>query len=54
MRADMRKPPRLRSGSRVALISPAGPIDEARLASALSMCESLGLEAVVGDAATAR
>jgi muramoyltetrapeptide carboxypeptidase len=54
MHVSPRRPRRLRHGSRVALVSPAGPIDEARLAAALEMCASLGLDPVVGRSATAR
>lgn len=47
----MRRPPRLEPGSRVALIAPAGPIDEARLQRATAMCAQLGLVPVIGAGA---
>ena len=48
------KPRRLRSGSRVALLAPAGPVSDARVQSALRMCARLGLEGVVGAHALRR
>ncbi len=48
------RPGRLRPGARVALISPAGPVGEERLATALEQCVALGLEAVIGEAARQR
>lgn len=48
------RPPRLHAGARVALIAPAGPITDARLACALEECARLGLEPVVGSAALRR
>jgi muramoyltetrapeptide carboxypeptidase len=54
MQEPIVKPRRLRSGSRVALISPAGPIDSDRLDNAVCCCDALGLVGVPGRAATAR
>jgi muramoyltetrapeptide carboxypeptidase len=54
VRDPVMRPPHLRSGARVALVSPAGPISDARLASALDTCARLGLDAVVGGAALRR
>lgn len=54
IREPVVKPPRLHSGSRVALISPAGPIDANRLDNAIRSCESLGLVPVTGPSACAR
>jgi muramoyltetrapeptide carboxypeptidase len=48
------RPPRLAAGARVALVAPAGPIQDARLAAALRQCESLGLEPVVARSALRR
>ncbi len=45
------RPPRLRAGSRVALIAPAGPVDDARVERALANCRSLELVPVIGAAA---
>lgn len=50
----LRKPRRLRFGSRIALIAPAGPIDDERLQNAVRCCELLGLEAVIGKSAAQR
>jgi muramoyltetrapeptide carboxypeptidase len=50
----LRRPPRLAHGARVALVAPAGPIDDARLDHARSLCERLGLVPVVGAAALQR
>ncbi|CAN5632646.1 LD-carboxypeptidase [soil metagenome] len=50
----MIRPPRLRPGSRVALIAPAGPIADERYEAALSRCRRLGLEPVTGDSARGR
>jgi muramoyltetrapeptide carboxypeptidase len=47
-------PPRLRDGSRVALVAPAGPVSEERVTRALEQCEALGLVPVLGDNARAR
>src|SRR5690606_41564105 len=46
----LRRPPRLRPGARVALIAPAGPVDEERVARAIENCERLELEHVLGSA----
>jgi muramoyltetrapeptide carboxypeptidase len=46
----MIRPPRLRDGARVALVAPAGPVPEERIASALDRCHRLGVEAVPGRA----
>jgi muramoyltetrapeptide carboxypeptidase len=46
----MIRPPRLRDGARVALVAPAGPVPEERIASALDRCNRLGVEAVPGRA----
>ena len=46
----LRRPPRLRPGARVALIAPAGPVDEERVARAIENCERLELEPVLGSA----
>lgn len=50
----MIRPPRLREGARVALVAPAGPIAEERIAAALARCERLGLVPVPGRAVRAR
>jgi muramoyltetrapeptide carboxypeptidase len=50
----LRRPPRLRAGSRVALLSPAGPVAEAAIDAALHRCDHFGFEAVVGSAARER
>jgi muramoyltetrapeptide carboxypeptidase len=50
----MIRPPRLRAGSRVALIAPAGPVSADRIDAALERCGRLGLEPVLGAAARAR
>jgi muramoyltetrapeptide carboxypeptidase len=47
----MIRPPRLRAGSRVALVAPAGPVQEGRIQAALERCRRLGLEPVLGAAA---
>lgn len=46
----MIRPPRLRAGSRVALIAPAGPIAPERVEVAVDRCERFGLEPVLGRA----
>ncbi|HEX6133456.1 MAG TPA: LD-carboxypeptidase [Longimicrobiales bacterium] len=46
----MIRPPRLRPGSRVALIAPAGPIAPERIDIALDRCSRFGLEPVLGAA----
>jgi muramoyltetrapeptide carboxypeptidase len=48
------KPPKLGAGARVALISPAGPVAEERIDSALHICAHLGFEAVLGRNARCR
>jgi muramoyltetrapeptide carboxypeptidase len=48
------RPPRLRAGSRVALIAPAGPLTEERIATALERCGNLGFVPVLGAAAAQR
>ena len=50
----MIRPPALRSGDRVALVCPAGPVDEARIETALARCRHLGLEPVPGRSIRAR
>src|SRR5262245_23553672 len=45
-----RRPPRLTSGARVALIAPAGPLrDESDLQRAIDSARSFGWEPIVGD-----
>ena len=48
------RPPRLQAGSRVALIAPAGPVTEERIAASAARCESLGLVPVIGNNALGR
>ena len=48
------RPPRLRVGSRVALVAPAGPLAPERIELSLDRCRSLGLEPVLGQAARQR
>lgn len=43
------RPPRLREGSTVAVVAPAGPVDEALLATGVAVLESWGLRVRVGD-----
>lgn len=50
----MIRPPALRSGDRVALVCPAGPVDEGRIRTALERCRALDLEPVPGRAIRAR
>jgi muramoyltetrapeptide carboxypeptidase len=50
----MIRPPRLRPGSRVILIAPAGPVSDERIDIALDRCARLGLEPVLGRSARAR
>jgi muramoyltetrapeptide carboxypeptidase len=50
----MIRPPRLRAGSRVALVAPAGPIADERVDAALERCRVLGLEPSVGAHARGR
>ncbi|HSM35457.1 MAG TPA: LD-carboxypeptidase [Longimicrobiales bacterium] len=42
------RPPRLAPGARVALVAPAGPVDDARIARAVARLQRLGLEPVEG------
>ncbi|MGQ0814791.1 MAG: S66 peptidase family protein [Gemmatimonadota bacterium] len=48
------RPRRLRAGSRVALVAPAGPVSAERIAISLERCRALGLEPVPGAAAQKR
>lgn len=50
----LQRPPRLRAGARVALIAPAGPVDDERIERAITNCERLGLEPVIAPAARER
>jgi muramoyltetrapeptide carboxypeptidase len=50
----MIRPKRLGVGSRIGLVSPAGPITPERFESALAQCASFGFEAVPGANANAR
>lgn len=50
----MIRPPRLRQGSRVALLAPAGPVADERIEVALDRCSRFGLEPVVGRSARGR
>jgi muramoyltetrapeptide carboxypeptidase len=52
--AGMLRPPRLRPGSRVALVAPAGPVAEERIEVALARCRRLELEPVLGSWARGR
>lgn len=54
MSASVLLPGRLRPGAHVALVAPAGPISDARLACAVEMCARLGVEPVIGGAALRR
>lgn len=45
------RPPHLRAGSRIALVAPAGPLSEDRIAVAVERCRALGLEPVLGRSA---
>lgn len=47
-------PPILKSGDRVALIAPAGPVDETHIQTALRRCRDLGFEPVPGEAVRSR
>jgi muramoyltetrapeptide carboxypeptidase len=42
------RPPVLEAGDRVALVAPAGPVDDVKIETALDRCRRLGLEAVPG------
>lgn len=48
------RPPRLRPGARVALVAPAGPVDDERVERALENCRRLDVEPVLGEAARRR
>jgi muramoyltetrapeptide carboxypeptidase len=48
------RPARLRAGARVALVAPAGPVTEERIAASMARCQSLGLDPVVGPNAHLR
>jgi muramoyltetrapeptide carboxypeptidase len=48
------RPRALSPGTRVALVAPAGPVDEERIAASERRCRELGLEPVVFPAASAR
>jgi muramoyltetrapeptide carboxypeptidase len=48
------RPSRLRKGSRVALVAPAGPVTNERIEQSLEQCRQLGLEPVLGIAARER
>ena len=50
----MLRPPRLAAGRRVALVAPAGPVSEERIAGALARCAELELEPVLGASARER
>ena len=50
----MIRPPALRPGDRVALVCPAGPVDEARIRTALDRCRALGFEPEPGRSIRAR
>jgi muramoyltetrapeptide carboxypeptidase len=52
--AAVARPPRLRAGSRVALVAPAGPMAEERIEAALERCVRFGFEALLGRSARAR
>ena len=53
-RSGMLRPPRLRPGSRVALIAPAGPVSDERVSIALDRCARLDVEPVLGASARGR
>jgi muramoyltetrapeptide carboxypeptidase len=48
------RPARLRNGSRVALVAPAGPVTDERIEISLERCRELGLEPVLGKSARER
>jgi muramoyltetrapeptide carboxypeptidase len=52
--AVMVRPPRLRAGSRIALVAPAGPMAPERVEIAIDRCLRFGLEPVLGAAARGR
>ncbi len=45
---NFKRPARLRAGSRIALVAPAGPVTEERIAASVARCESLGLAPIIG------
>jgi muramoyltetrapeptide carboxypeptidase len=47
-------PPALKPGDRVALVAPAGPVDESKVSTAMERCRMLGFEPVPGAALRAR
>lgn len=47
-------PPALRTGDRVALLAPAGPVDETKIETAIRRCRRLGFEPVPGRSVRAR
>ena len=51
---NFRRPARLRAGSRVALIAPAGPVTEERIAASAERCVALGLDPIIGSSAYLR
>jgi muramoyltetrapeptide carboxypeptidase len=52
--AAIARPPRLRDGSRIALVAPAGPMAPERVDIALDRCRRFDLEPVLGTAARGR
>lgn len=50
----MIRPPALRPGDRVALVCPAGPVDEEKIDTAVRRCRHLGLEPVPGRSIRSR
>jgi muramoyltetrapeptide carboxypeptidase len=52
--AAFERPPALRKGQRVALVSPAGPSSPERIELSIQRCRALGLEPVPGRSAAAR
>lgn len=51
---NFRRPPRLHAGARVALIAPAGPVTEERIALSAERCSALGLLPIIGSSAHQR
>ena len=51
---NFKRPALLRTGSRIALIAPAGPVTEERVTASVERCQALGLTAVVGANAQQR
>jgi muramoyltetrapeptide carboxypeptidase len=51
---NFRRPTRLRAGARVALIAPAGPVTEERIALSAERCSGLGLLPIIGSSAHQR